>query len=115
MSEEEGWEAFVKIRFAENDGQPFCPRCACSALYTIRTRRKWKCKSCSFQFSVTSGTIFASHKLAFRDILFAIGLWANGAKGVSALQLARDLNVQSKTAFILLHKLRESLGALQLT
>ena len=32
MSEEEGWEAFVKIRFAENDGQPFRPRCACSAL-----------------------------------------------------------------------------------
>jgi transposase-like protein len=113
MSEEEGWEAFVKIRFAENDGRPFCPRCACSALYTIKTRRKWLCKACNFQFSVTSGTLFASHKLAFRDILFAIALWANGAKGISALQLARDLNVQPKTAFVFLHKLRESLGSLQ--
>lgn len=113
MSEEEGWEAFVKIRFAENDGQPFCPRCACSALYTIKTRRKWLCKVCNFQFSVTSGTIFASRKMEFRDILFAIALWTNGAKGVSGLQLARDLNVQAKTAFVLLHKLRESLGSLQ--
>lgn len=113
MSEGEGWEAFVKIRFAENDGQPFCPRCACSALYTIKTRRKWLCKACNFQFSVTSGTIFASRKLEFRNILFTIALWTNGAKGVSGLQLARDLNVQAKTAFVLLHKLRESLGALQ--
>lgn len=113
MSEEEGWEAFVKIRFAENDGEPFCPRCSCSALYAIKTRRKWKCKSCDFQFSVTSETIFASHKLAFRDILFGIALWTNGAKGLSGLQLSRDLNVQAKTAFVLLHKLREALGALQ--
>lgn len=113
MSEEEGWEAFVKIRFAENDGEPFCPRCGCAALYSIKTRRKWKCKACSFQFSVTSETIFASRKLEFRDILFAIALWTNGAKGISALQISRDLNVQPKTAFVLLHKLREALGTLQ--
>ena len=113
MSEEEGWDAFVKIRFAENDGEAFCPRCDCSALYTIKTRRKWKCKSCAFQFSVTSGTIFASHKLEFRDILFAIALFTNGAKGISALQMSRDLNVQHKTAFVMLHKLREAMGDLQ--
>lgn len=113
MSEEEGWDAFVKIRFAENDGEAFCPRCGCSALYTIKTRRKWKCKSCTFQFSVTSGTIFASRKLEFRDILFAIALFTNGAKGMSALQMSRDLHVQHKTAFVLLHKLREALGTLQ--
>jgi len=113
MSEEEGWQAFVKIRFAETEGEPFCPRCGCAALYTIKTRRKWKCKSCAYQFSVTSGTVFASRKLEFRDILFAIALYTNGAKGISALQLARDLRVQPKTAFVMLHKLREALGLLQ--
>jgi transposase-like protein len=113
MSEEEGWEAFVKIRFAETEGEPFCPRCGCAALYAVKTRRKWKCKSCTYNFSVTSGTVFASHKLAFRDILLAIALYTNGAKGISALQLARDLNVQAKTAFVMLHKLREALGMLQ--
>lgn len=113
MTDDEAHDAFVKIRFAENDGEPFCPRCACAALYAIKTRRKWKCKACEYQFSVTSGTIFASHKLAFRNILYAIALWANGAKGVSGLQLARDLDVQAKTAFVLLHKLREALSTLQ--
>ena len=113
MSEEEGWIAFTKIRFAENDGEAFCPRCGCSALYTIKTRRKWKCKACTYHFSVTSGTVFASHKLEFRDILFAIALFTNGAKGVSALQISRDLNVQPKTAYVMLHKLREALGVLQ--
>lgn len=113
MSEEEGWQAFVKIRFAETGGEPFCPRCGCAALYTIKTRRKWKCQSCTYQFSVTSGTVFASRKLEFRDILLAIALYTNGAKGISALQLARDLRVQPKTAFVMLHKLREALGLLQ--
>lgn len=113
MSEEDGWEAFVKIRFAENDGAAFCPRCGCAAVYTIKTRRKWKCKACAYNFSVTSGTVFASRKLEFRDILLAIGLFANGAKGISGLQLARDMNVQPKTAFVMLHKLREALGLLQ--
>jgi hypothetical protein len=51
--------------------------------------------------------------LAIRDILAAIAIFVNGAKGVSALQLSRDLNVQYKTAFVMAHKLREVLGAEQ--
>jgi hypothetical protein len=79
--------------------------------YTIATRRKFKCKACHHQFSVSSGTIFASHKLAFVDLLGAISLIANSAKGMSALQLARTIDVSSKTAFVLAHKLREALRA----
>jgi transposase-like protein len=70
----------------------------------------WRCKACPCQFSLTSGTIFASRKLSFRDILAAIAIFANGAKGHSALQLSRDLNVQYKTAFVMAHKLREAMG-----
>lgn len=78
-----------------------------------RKRRLFKCAECLKQFSPTSGTIFASRKLEHRDILLAIALFTNGAKGLSALQLSRDLNVQAKTAFVLLQKLREVLGAIQ--
>lgn len=113
MTDEEAYDAFVAIRFAERDGEPFCVWCGCAALYRITTRRKWKCQSCLRQFSVTSRTIFASRKLPIRDILCAIILFANGAKGMSALQLGRDLGVQYKTAFVLAHKLREALGSLQ--
>lgn len=71
----------------------------------------WRCKGCGWQFSVTSGTIFAARKLSIRDILAAIALFTNGAKGMSALQLSRDLDVQYKTAFVLAHKMREAMAA----
>ena len=60
-------------------------------------------------FSVTSGTIFHSHKLDFKVILLAIVIFSNATKGISALQLSRDLDVQYKTAWVLSHKIRESL------
>ncbi|EJL33443.1 transposase [Caulobacter sp. AP07] len=110
MSEDEAFETFKTIRWDENEGQPYCGKCGCTAVYTFKARRIFKCKSCEAQFSVTSGTIFASRKLAVRDILAAIAIFANGAKGYSALQLSRDLDVQYKTAFVMAHKLREALG-----
>lgn len=48
-----------------------------------------------------------------RDILAAIAIFVNGAKGHSALQLSRDLDCQYKTAFVLSHKIREALAAEQ--
>ena len=60
---------------------------------------------------MTSGTIFASRKLAFVDLLGAICLFVNASKGLSAVQLSRDLDVQHKTAFVLMHKLREAMTA----
>jgi transposase-like protein len=111
MSDEEAREAFRLIRWSDTKGDPVCPRCGCFALYTYRTRHLWKCKACSHQFSVTSGTIFASRKLPIRDYLLAIAIFVNGVKGHSALQLSRDLDVQYKTAFVLSHKLREAVAA----
>jgi hypothetical protein len=66
------------------------------------------------QFSVTSGTIFASRKLPIRDYLAAIAIFVNAAKGISALQLGRDLDVQYKTAFVMAHKIREAIGDRQM-
>jgi transposase-like protein len=83
--------------------------CGCVETYDISTRRKFKCAACGHQFSVTSGTIFASRKMDFTDLLAAICLFVNGVKGMSALQMSRDLDVQYKTAFVMMHKLREAL------
>jgi len=115
MSEEEAYEAFRQIRWASTNGDPVCPKCGCLAVYKYETRKLWKCKACSHQFSVTSGTIFASRKLPPRDYLMAIAIFVNGAKGHAALQLSRDLDVQYKTAFVLSHKLREAVAAEQKT
>ena len=111
LSDDDAYEAFKAIRFTDNKGEAFCPKCGCVDLYNLPRRKMWRCKGCGWQFSVTSGTIFASRKLSIRDILAAIAIFANGAKGHGALQLSRDLDVQYKTAFVLSHKLREAMAA----
>jgi transposase-like protein len=111
MGEDEAYGVFCDMRWPDTDGEPVCPRCGCVEAYHISTRRKFKCVGCYHQFSVTSGTIFASRKLSFTDLLAAIVVFVNGAKGISALHASRDLNVQYKTAFVLFHKLREAMAA----
>ena len=108
MGEDAAYEAFRMMRWP--DGEATCPRCGCAETYSITTRKRFKCVGCHHQFSVTSGTIFASRKLSFTDLLAAIVIFVNGAKGVSALQVSRDLDVQYKTAFVLSHKLREAMA-----
>jgi transposase-like protein len=110
MGEERAYETFCKLRWLETEGEPVCPRCGCLNAYRVSTRRKFKCASCHHQFSVTSGTIFASRKLSFADLLGAIVIFANAVKGISALQLSRDLHCQYKTAFVLAHKIREAMA-----
>lgn len=110
MSDDEAYATFCQLRWPETEGAAVCPRCGCVEVYNISTRRRFKCVACHHQFSVTSGTIFASRKLAFVDLLAAIAIFVNGAKGVAALQLSRDLDVQYKTAFVLTHKLREAMA-----
>lgn len=114
MGEDKAYEAFKDMRWSETDGQAYCPRCGCTETYDIKTRKRFKCKACHHQFSVTSGTMFASRKMSYTDLLAAIVIFVNGAKGIAALQLSRDLDCQYKTAFILTHKLREAMAQEQL-
>ena len=109
--EEAAYRRFCCLRWPETGGAPHCPVCGCIDVYDLSTRRRFKCAACHRQFSVTSGTIFASRKLSFVDLLGAICLFVNASQGLSAVQLSRDLDVQHKTAFVLMHKLREALAA----
>ena len=109
--EDAAHDTFCKMRWPETDGEAVCPVCGCCETYKITTRRKFKCKGCAHQFSVTSGTIFASRKMAFVDLMAAICITVNASKGVSMIQLSRDLDCQYKTAFVLAHKLREAMAA----
>lgn len=113
MTDEEARATFQRIRWSDNGGEPYCPKCGCVKVRGLSTRPVWKCSGCTYQFSVTAGTIFADRKRPVRDYLLAIAIFTNGAKGHSALQLSRDLNCQYKTAFVLAHKLREVIEAEQ--
>jgi transposase-like protein len=109
--EDKAYETFRKFRWPQTDGAPVCPKCGSLDSYALATRRQFSCSDCRHRFSVTSGTIFHGRKLKFVELMAAICLIANGAKGISALQLARDLDCQHKTAFVLAHKLREAMAA----
>jgi transposase-like protein len=118
LSDEAAYQ-FRRLRWPDTDGSPVCPGCDCPVAYVYRCRRLFKCKACHRQFSVTSGTVFASRKLPFQVLLLAIGLFVNAAKGISSLQVSRDLDIHAKTAFVLLHKFRcgllESTSAITLS
>ncbi|MGY4395832.1 transposase-like protein [Sphingomonas sp. UYAg733] len=78
MGEEAAYEAFRRMRWP--DGEASCPRCGCCETYSITTRKRFKCVACYHQFSVTSGTIFASRKLSYTDLLAAIVIFVNGGR-----------------------------------
>lgn len=115
MSEDQAYAHFVSVRFADNGGVPFCAWCGHLDVYSIPTRKKWKCaaKECRKQFSATSRTIFAHRKLPYQDILLAIAHFVNAAKGLSAIHLSLKICVSYKTAFVLQHKFREALATEQ--
>jgi transposase-like protein len=102
------------LRWHATDGRPVCPHCECAIVGDCRTANgapRWRCKACREDFSTTSGTLFAFHKMPLRNYVAAIAIFCNEVKGKSALALSRDLDVQYKTAFVLAHKIREAMAS----
>jgi hypothetical protein len=71
---------------------------------------RFRCKACQKDFTITSGTLFASHKMPLRSYLAAIAIFCNEVKGKAALAMSRDLGLAYKTAFVLCHKMREAMS-----
>ncbi|MEA1674370.1 IS1595 family transposase [Nitrospirillum sp. BR 11163] len=112
-SDYEIFEQFKAVRFADNNGEPFCPHCGSIVCFECPRKngsKRWRCKGCYKDFTLTSGTLFASHKLHLQVYLAAIAIFINEVKGKAALALSRDLNVQYKTAFVIAHKIREAMS-----
>jgi transposase-like protein len=113
MKDADAEMTFRRIRWADTNGEPLCPHCGSVDAYDRRRFKgapRFRCKGCKKDFSITAGTLFASHKLPLRCYLAAIAIFCNEVKGKSALALSRDLCVSYKCAFVLLHKLREAMA-----
>jgi transposase-like protein len=113
MSDGEAETTFKMIRWADTNGTPVCPSCGSVESYEARRPNgalRFRCKGCKKDISITSGTLFGSHKLPLRGYLAAIAVFCNEVKGKSALALSRDLGLSYKSAFVLLHKLREAMA-----
>jgi transposase-like protein len=114
MSDAEAEAEFRKVRWPDTNGDPVCSHCGGVDAYDCRRPNgapRFCCRACRKDFSITSGTLFAAHKLPLRGYLAAIAIFCNEVKGKRALALSRDLGLSYKAAFVLLHKLREAMAA----
>src|SRR5580698_4039478 len=113
MGDEEAERVFVRLRWSDNGGNAYCPRCGATEIYEGRRRNgiRYQCTACHKDFTVTSGTLFASHKMPLRAYLMAVAIFANEVKGKSMLAMSRDLGTSYKTSFVLAHKIREAMAA----
>jgi transposase-like protein len=76
---------------------------------TVPGRILYVCLDCNKQFSVIDGTVFGDTHLPIEKWFMAVALMVHAKKGMSALQLKRDLGVAYKTAWYLAHRIRESM------
>ena len=86
-----------------------CPRCDHDQAYLIASRRKYQCKRCNHQTSLSAHTIFHKTRKPLRDWFWAIFLVATRTTGSSARQLQYDLGISYPTAWSWCHKIRKAM------
>jgi transposase-like protein len=93
-----------KIRW---NGNVICPYCKSDKVYKVL--KDYKCGNCNYRFNVKIGTIFESSKIPLNKWFVAIYLETSFKKGISSLQLSKEIGVQQRTAWFMLHRIREML------
>jgi len=88
---------------------PCCHHCGNAGAYVTKRGYTCKAKQCGKKFTVTTGTVFENTKISLRLWFATIYLVSAHKKGISSLQLSRDLGITQKTAWFLLHRVREML------
>ena len=95
---------------------PHCPHCG-----SIKVARKadghrqgrWNCHDCKSSFNVLSGTVFEKTKIPLQKWFVAIGLMVNAKKSLSSHQLARDLDMNPKSAWFMQQRIRAEMATEQ--
>ncbi len=114
LSSEDTCRQFLeKIRW---DNKPVCPRCGSKGKEHYELKQKGtfqglrKCKDCRERFTVRVGTMFHGSPIPLRKWFIAIYIFTSHKKGISSLQLHRDLGVTQKTAWFMLNRIRNTFG-----
>lgn len=88
-----------------------CPVCRNTDRITTRKRAGfYRCNSCKEDFTVKTGTIFERSHVPLHKWIYSMYLLVTARKGISSLQLSKEISVTQKTAWFMLHRLRESCG-----
>ena len=86
-----------------------CPRCGHGKFYDLPRRKLYQCKSCSYQSSVTAGTVMHKTRTPLMKWFWAIFLMAQDKRGISATQLRKQLSLSQYTAWTMKHKIRSAM------
>ena len=105
-SEERCREYLEQLRWPDAKS---CLKCKSEKVYPILGRNQYVCDSCTYQFSVTAGTIFHDTHLPLWKWFLATYLLCESRKGMSANQIKRTLGVSYKTAWYLCHRIRAAM------
>jgi transposase-like protein len=87
-----------------------CPACASAERITKRKGGFYRCNACRLDFTVRTGTVFERSHVPLHKWLYAMYLLVTARKGISSLQLSKQIGVTQKTAWFVLHRLREACG-----
>jgi transposase-like protein len=87
---------------------PTCPVCAKGERITTRKGGYYRCNACQEDFTVRTGTIFERSHIPLHKWIYAMYLLVTARKGISSLQFAKEIGVTQKSAWFMLHRLREA-------
>ena len=87
-----------------------CPRCENSQYYHLAKYHLYQCTNCNYQASVTAGTVMHKTKISLFKWFIALFLVATDKRGCAALTIQRHIEVNYKTAWLMLHKARSAMG-----
>lgn len=106
-TEKECYDYLFSIKWG---AKPKCSSCGNYHMnYYISTRRTYKCSQCYKQFSLTQGTIFEKSRIPLTKWFIAIYFFTTNKRGISSVQLSKWIGVTQRTAWFMLHRLREAL------
>ncbi len=88
-----------------------CPTCKGSERITKRKDGFYRCNACQLDFTVRTGTIFERSHIPLHKWIYAMYLLVTARKGISSLQLSKEIGVTQKSAWFMLHRLREACGS----
>lgn len=88
-----------------------CPQCKSGERITRRTGGFYRCNACQFDFTIRTGTIFERSHVPLHKWVYAMYLLVTARKGISSMQLAKEIGVTQKTAWLMLGRLREACSA----
>lgn len=89
---------------------PICPVCASGERITTRKDGYYRCNACEEDFTVRTGTIFERSHIPLHKWIYAMYLMVTARKSVSSLQLAKEIGITQKSAWFMMHRIREACG-----